>query len=92
MLGIALDSANVDDGIQVLIKGFVSSPQANNTSSAMGTPLYIDASAFGKVSETAPSGSGEVVRLVGYTFWNTANQTNGLYIIRFDPDNSFVVI
>jgi len=55
----------------------------------MGIPLYLSTSG-GVITETAPTGSGEIVRIIGYTFWNTSNQSNSLFVIRFDPDNTWI--
>lgn len=50
----------------------------------IGAELFLDTATAGGMTETAPSGTDDVVRLVGYAW--TAD------IVRFDPDKSYVVV
>jgi len=79
LLGIAIGTNPSVDGM--LIKGF-----ANNSlfSGTTGSPLYIS-STNGLISEYPPSGSGKVIRVVGYKLIN-ANS------ILFNPDPTWVVL
>ena len=53
---------------------------------SIGSPLYISTTA-GNVSETAPTNSGEIVRLVGHNIYeNSSNYA----VIRFQPDNTWI--
>ena len=53
-----------------------------------GAPLYLSESISppGKVTESAPNGTGEMVRVIGYVIDTTDR------IIRFDPDQTWVEI
>lgn len=81
LLGVTTD-ASTDNG--VLVSGVVK--VADNTgfsSSTEGTVLYLDTTA-GHVTATAPSATGDVVRVVGYVL----DGTNG--IIYFDPSKDWI--
>jgi hypothetical protein len=90
LLGICLSTAtSADENIHVLIDGIVVSyNHAQSTSANPGAPLYIDATSAGRVSETAPSTTGDFVRLIGHNIYDT---TEGV-VIRFQPDNTWVEI
>ena len=51
----------------------------------IGVPLYISASTSGAFTETAPSGAGDVIRIIGY---NIDDQGR----IYFNPDNSYTTV
>jgi hypothetical protein len=55
------------------------------TVSRTGEPLYIDTTA-GKITNTAPSGGGEVVRIVGHYIKDEGDY----YIITFKPDGTWI--
>jgi len=81
LLGVTVDS-ETNNG--VLASGVVK--VADNTgfsSSTEGTVLYLDTTA-GHVTATAPSATGDVVRVVGYVL----DGTNG--IIYFDPSKDWI--
>ena len=82
MIGISLTAAS-SGSINILLKGFAMISGIFDFSSA-GAPLYLSTTA-GDMSQTAPSGSGDVVRVVGYA--HDDNDT-----IYFNPDNSWVEI
>lgn len=82
MIGISLTAAS-SGSINILLKGFAMISGIFEFSSA-GAPLYLSTTA-GDMSQTAPSGSGDVVRVVGYA--HDDNDT-----IYFNPDNSWVEI
>ena len=78
MLGIATD----DDAARFLVKGF-----ARDTAYAgftTGDVLYLSASSTGAITNTAPTASGDVVRIVGYV---TNSSTNEIY---FDPSKEWI--
>jgi len=77
LLGIAIGTDPSLDGM--LIKGF-----ANNTlfTGTTGSPLYISSS-NGLISEYPPTGSGKIVRVVGYKLINT----NSIF---FNPDPTWI--
>lgn len=81
LLAVATGSASQDG---MLACGLVRMDDNTNFSSAStGAVLYLD-TATGNVTATAPSGPGDIVRVVGYVF-NAANK-----IIYFDPDKTWL--
>ena len=86
LLGIALSDAIADGEFQVLLNGIYSTTYHNQTGIITpGYPLYISTTA-GNVTETAPSSSGDYVRLIGHNIVQGA----GHEIIRFAPDNTWI--
>jgi hypothetical protein len=94
MLGIALTNAGPSDIGGVLLKGIVTSEYNVDQSSAdSGTPVYMDGSSdngAGYMVSTAPSLGGRAVRIVGYTYINSSNQSGGQYVLRFDPSSTWL--
>lgn len=78
MLAIAL-GATVAQGL--LVRGYVYNSNWNFTS---GVPLYVSLTAGG-ITQTAPSTTGEAVRIVGY-----CTDSSGKNKIYFNPDNSWI--
>jgi hypothetical protein len=78
LLAVALGAASNTDGM--LIRGAVTLDHDPGT---IGDVLYLSTTA-GQASSTAPSGTGDVVRIIGYCL----DSTNGQ--ILFDPDKSFI--
>ena len=87
LLGICLLAANTDGDTKILLNGFVATTYATN--SKVGEAQFMSATA-GSMSKTAPTASGNIVRIIGHTFWTTALQTNAKYILRFNPDNTWI--
>ena len=79
MFGIAMGTTAADG---ILVKGFASN--AAYTPATSGTPVYISTTA-GTITSTAPSTTGDVVRLVGYML-DAANDE-----IYFSPDESWTI-
>jgi hypothetical protein len=90
MLGICLYPASENDPTSILINGFVSIDTAYVNEFKMGLPMYMSATTAGNIDTDAPTTAGNVVRIIGYTFWDTGNQANGKYILRFTPDNTWI--
>ena len=82
MIGISLTAAS-SGNVNILLKGFAMISGIFEFSTA-GAPLYLSTTP-GDMSQTAPSGSGDVVRVVGYA--HDDNDT-----IYFNPDNTWVEI
>ena len=78
ILGLALGTSPTSDGI--LLNGIYHEASHGFT---VGLPLYISTTG-GEMTTTAPSGSGDYVRVVGY-----AIDANHIY---FCPDNTWVEI
>ena len=88
LLGVALGGDPQTVG--VLLKGFVrvaSTEILNKPTNVPGQPLYVSTTA-GHFDFTAPSGSGDVVRIVGYAI----DDDGGDVLVYFDPDKTYVEI
>ena len=80
LLGVALGSASNTNG--VLIRGMVTLDHDPGT---VGHTLFLHTTA-GQATITAPSGNGDIVRVIGYLL----DSTNGQ--IYFNPDGTFVEV
>ena len=85
MLGIALQTKS-SGNIDVLIRGFVETDQVESTSPEIGIPMYLREGTAGDMSDTIPTSG--AARLVGYCF--VPSTVNSVFILRFDPDNTWV--
>ena len=88
LLGIGLGNART---VGVLIKGFVRIPSTEilnvpGSNASPGLPVYMSTTA-GHLDFTAPSGNGDIVRIVGY-----AIQDDTDVLIYFDPDPTYVEV
>ena len=82
LLGIALGANN---GAGVLLRGtFTLNSAVSDVGNNQGVPLYVSTTA-GVITTTAPSGSGDIVRVVGYNLGDDDE-------IWFNPDNTWVEI
>lgn len=81
LLGIALGAASDTNG--VLLRGMVT---LDHDPGAIGDVLYLTTTA-GDCSATAPSGSGNIVRVIGYQVSHASNGN-----IWFNPDNTFIEV
>jgi hypothetical protein len=79
LLGVSLDGAA---GKAILLRGLVN--LGFNISGNAGDILYLNDSFAGRCSTTIPSGTGEIVRIVGYIVDASTE------LIYFCPDNTFV--
>jgi len=85
LLGVALGSASDTDG--VLLRGMVT---LDHDPGAIGDVLYVqsdNAGTPGNATATAPSASGDCVRIIGYQVSHASNGN-----IWFNPDNTFVEV
>jgi len=94
LLGIALkDAGAANDLIAVLLEGHYSTDAYHDqvaTPATPGSPLYISTTA-GNVTETAPTGTGDVVRLIGHNIYGGAGGRGpDVAVIRFKPDNTWI--
>ena len=85
LLGIALNTVTAGNVIDVLIDGVVTIPSPYITAGNVGNPLYVDTTA-GSITNTAPSGENDVVRIVGHYIQNAT----GFSTITFKPDGTWV--
>jgi hypothetical protein len=79
LLGVALGAASDTNGM--LLRGFVT---LDHDPGAIGDVLYLSTTA-GDCSSVAPSGTGDVVRVIGYQVSHASNGN-----IWFNPDSTFV--
>lgn len=86
MLGIALNAASLDGGVDIFIRGIIgtSIDILTSVSSGIGQPIYL-ATAAGTMSTTAPSSENNIVRILGYYISLVTGQTEK-YVISFNPD------
>lgn len=84
LLAVALGTDPDVDGM--LLRGFVTLLTEVEGTEAIGSPLYLSATDSGIATTTAPSGSGDIVRVLGYSLHATENQ------VYFNPDNTFVEV
>jgi hypothetical protein len=82
LLAIALGDESDVDGM--LLRGMVTTTTVTGTQDE-GAELYMR-NADGVITATAPSGSGQFVRIVGYCMENSNNR------IYFNPDNTYIEI
>ena len=81
MLAIALGAASNIDG--VLLRGFVT---LEHDPGAIGDVLYASHTATGEATATKPTGSGNVVRIIGYCLGASDKK------IYFNPDGHHTVL
>ena len=90
MLGICVDQA----GGYVLIEGDVGVSDDNSQGAYVigadhGLPVYVSATT-GVMDVTAPSGVGELVRIVGHIYYRSTTDTNW-WTMKFRPSNDWYV-
>ena len=78
-LAVALGSNSTTDGM--CLRGFIN-PFADPGAS-VGSPVYVSDAASGRIVGTAPSSTGDVVRIVGHQY--------GTDLIYFNPSNDFII-
>jgi hypothetical protein len=78
LLGVALGAASDTNG--VLLRGMVT---LDHDPGAIGDVLYLSTTG-GDCSSTAPSGTGDIVRIIGYQVSHASNGN-----VWFNPDSSF---
>jgi hypothetical protein len=89
MLGICLTNVSApNESISILTKGYVETEYLS--SGGVGDPLYMDFQSAGSIISSVPTTVGNVVRLVGNVFWSNSTQTNGKWILFFNPDNTWI--
>jgi hypothetical protein len=89
MLGICLYTVGAaDTATSILTRGYVETTYTDGGSG--GAPLFMDASTAGSITVNSPSAAGNVVRIIGNVFWNSAFQSNSVTIVYFNPDNTWI--
>ncbi len=91
MLGICVDQA----GGYILIEGDVgvsddASQGAYVVGADHGLPVYVS-STTGVMDVTAPSGTGELVRIVGHIYYQSSSDPNW-WTMKFRPSNDWYVL
>jgi hypothetical protein len=101
MIGMCIQGGNNNDIIKILLQGFVSISSNNfnhqlaSMDSYNGVPVYLDSVTYGYMTDVAPSGSGEIVRTLGYMYSSPYNATSGASgspVIYFNPDRTFIIV
>ena len=82
LLAVALGTDPDVDGM--LLRGFVTLLTEVEGAEAIGSVLYLSATDTGNATITAPTGSGDIVRVIGYSLHATDNQ------VYFNPDGTWV--
>ena len=90
MIGIACYGGNNGDTITILLRGFFASDTYYNNSGNYGVPMYLNAGTSGSLTDVAPSTTGNIVRIVGHI--DNYSNSNSCAVLRFNPDNSWLVI
>ena len=86
MLGIAVGTGTAES-VGMLVRGFARyATTFDITNGIPGRPLYLSATTQGRIHTAAPSGSGEVVRILGYLVDDAQE------MIYFNPDNTWVTL
>ena len=92
LLGVALTTVGgANSQIAVLLDGIYNTSIYHDqvaSPATPGMPLYISTNS-GYVTQTAPSGTGKVVRLIGHNLYGTTGRSN-VAVIRFKPDNTWI--
>jgi hypothetical protein len=91
MLGICVDSGKS----QILIEGDAPVSDDNTQGAYVigadhGLPVYVSATT-GEMTVTAPSGTGELVRIVGHIYYQSTTDTNW-WTMKFRPSNDWYEI
>jgi len=91
MLGVCVDSAKN----QILIEGDVPTSDDNTNGAYVvgadhGLPVYISTTT-GEMTVTAPSGAGELVRIVGHIYYQSTTDA-AWWTMKFRPSNDWYVI
>jgi hypothetical protein len=90
MIGIACRDAHVGDTFNILLRGFYASNSWYSSSPQYGAPMYLSPNTAGTAEDTIPSTTGNVVRIVGHI--DNYSNNNGVFVLRFNPDNFWLVI
>jgi hypothetical protein len=80
MIGVALGAASNTNG--VMLRGMTT---LNHDPGTVGDPLFLSTTA-GQATSTAPSGNGDIVRVIGYCLGSTNGE------IYFNPSGTFVEV
>ena len=78
--------SQIDNG---LIQGFFSNSSYYTTNNRYGPPIYLSTTA-GSATTTPPATSGNVVRIIGHV--DNYNNNSNVTVIRFNPDNFWLVV
>ena len=82
MLGVSMGNNDV------LLRGFAKiNPISGSDTNTHGAPVYLSAVDIGSGSFVAPTGTGDVVRVIGYPIGPGSND-----IIYFNPDSTWVKV
>ena len=77
-LAVAIGTNSTTDGM--CLRGFVN--PFTDPGAGIGNPVYVSTT-VGRIQSTAPNGTGDVVRIVGYQY--------GTDLVYFNPSNDFII-
>jgi hypothetical protein len=89
LLGVACKNGGANDSIPILLRGFIASSVFYTTNNRYGPPVYLSTTP-GDATTTPPATAGNVVRIIGHV--DAFNNINAVAVLRFNPDNFWVVI
>ena len=91
LLGVGILTGDTGGGL--LLRGFINVDSTFFSGTDIpGAPLYMSITA-GRYSFNPPTSTGEIVRVVGYFIKSFQDQnSNILYLIYFNPDNTWIEI
>ena len=87
LMGIALKTVSGGFNTDVLIDGIIALDESYLVVNNIGEPLYSSTNQ-GEITNVAPTGTGDVVRIVGH--YIDEDSTGGGYIITFKPDGTWI--
>ena len=82
MLGVV---TNAESQNEILIEGTIRISGSALSGGIVGQPVYLSAATAGQVSLAAPTGSGQISRVIGYVYGTGDN------VMYFRPDNTYTV-
>lgn len=87
ILGICLLTSTANQSTKILLRGFVETQFSSYFE--IGETQYMSITP-GSTNKDFPTAPGNIVRVIGHSFWIPTLQTNGIYVLRFNPDNTWI--
>jgi hypothetical protein len=81
MLGLATDAAGTGGVLSILVEGYA---RNDAWSFPVGVPLFVSDATPGGITDVAPSGTGDIVRIAGYSVASNS--------VWFKPSGTFIQI
>ena len=87
ILGICLLTSTANQSTKILLRGFVETQFSSYFETGEVQFMSITP---GSTNRNFPTAPGNIVRLIGHSFWIPSLQNNGIYVLRFNPDNTWI--